>query len=70
MSIFEDRVYTITSAIKSLHDRKLALDYLSNDQMVKLYNSINETATAEWFTLLPKQVSDLFQIETSYLRKK
>jgi hypothetical protein len=69
MSGFEERVDTMTSAIKSLHERKLALDYLSNDQMVKLYNSINETATADGFTLLPKQVSDLFQIETSYPRQ-
>ena len=37
--------------------------------MVKLYTTINETATTNGFSLLPKQVSDLFQIETSYLRQ-
>jgi hypothetical protein len=37
--------------------------------MVKLYESVNEIAMAEGYTLLPKQVSDLFQIETSYLRQ-
>jgi hypothetical protein len=52
--MFEDRVDTVTGAIKQLHDRKLAIDYLSNDQMVKLYESINKTATAEGSTLLPK----------------
>jgi hypothetical protein len=35
--------------------------------MIKLYETINETAMAEGYTLLPKQVSDLFLIETSYL---
>ena len=69
MSVLEEKIDTVTSAIKSLHDRKLAIDYLSNDQMVKLYNSINETAKADRFTLLPKLVSDLFQIEISYLRQ-
>jgi hypothetical protein len=67
MSVLEDRVDTVTCAIKSLHNRKLAIDYLSNDQMVKLYNSTKETATTDGFTLLPKQVSDLFQIKTFYL---
>jgi hypothetical protein len=43
------------SAIKQLHDRKLAIDYLFNDQMMKLYKSINETATAEGYNVLPKQ---------------
>jgi hypothetical protein len=68
--LIEDRIGTVTSAIKQLHDIKLALGYLSNDQMVKLYDSIKKTAIAEGFMLLPKQVSDLFQIESSYLRQK
>jgi uncharacterized protein (DUF2344 family) len=36
MSILEDRVDTVTRAIKFLHGRKLEIDYLSDDQMVKL----------------------------------
>jgi hypothetical protein len=35
LSLFKDRLDTVTSAIKQLHDRNLALDYLSNDPMVK-----------------------------------
>jgi hypothetical protein len=63
MNVFEERVDTVSSAIKSLHNRKLTIDYLSNDQMVKLDNSINETATADGFTLLSKQVSDLSRLK-------
>jgi hypothetical protein len=71
LSMFEDRteLETVTSVIKQLHDRKLAIDYLFKDQMVKLYESINQIATAEGYMLLLKQVSGLFQIETSYLRQ-
>jgi hypothetical protein len=68
-SVFEDMIDTVTSAIKHLQGRKLAIDYLSKDQMVMLYNSINDTAMAERLTQLPQQVSDLFQIETSYHRQ-
>jgi hypothetical protein len=37
--------------------------------MVKLYESFNEIGKGEGYNLLPKQVSDLLQIETSYLRQ-
>jgi hypothetical protein len=67
LSLFIDRIDTVTSAIKQLHDKELALDYLCNDQMLKLYESVNQTAMVGGNTLLPKQVSDLFQIETYYL---
>ncbi len=70
LSMFEERIYTITCAIKHLHDRNLARDYLSSDQMVSLYKSINEAATVEGYILLLKQVSDLVQIETSYIRQR
>ena len=63
-----DQLETVTSAIKQLHARKLAIDYLCNDQMVKLYESINQPATAEGYTSLPKQESYLFQVETSYFK--
>jgi hypothetical protein len=36
LSLFEDRVNTATRAIKHLNVRKLAINYLSNDQIVKL----------------------------------
>jgi hypothetical protein len=60
----------VTSAIKQLKDRKLAIENLLNDQMVKLYDSVNNVTTAEGFTLLPEQVSNLFQIEIFYSRQK
>ncbi len=36
LSLFEDRVDTVICTIKQWHGRKLALDYLSNDQYDKL----------------------------------
>ena len=59
---------TAVTAIQTLHDKKLAVDFLTHDQLVALYNAVNTTATNEGYTLLPKQISDLFQIEASYLR--
>jgi hypothetical protein len=59
----------VTSTIKQLHDRKLAIDYFATDLMVKLFDLINTTVTAGGFTLLQKQVSELFQIETSCIRQ-
>jgi hypothetical protein len=66
LSLLEDMIDTVTSAIKQLHDRKLAIDYLSN---VKLYDSINKMTNDESFTLLIKKVSDFFQIKRFYLRQ-
>jgi hypothetical protein len=37
--------------------------------MVKLHESFNETTTVEGCTFLPKQVYDLFRIETLFLRQ-
>jgi hypothetical protein len=61
LSLFKYREDVVECAIKQLHDRKLAINFLLNDQMVKMYDSINETVTAE----------DLHccQMETSYLRQ-
>ena len=69
MSVFEDRVSNTTRAIEHLHDIKFTINYLSNDRIVKLYNLINKAAKAQGLTLLPKQMTNLFQIETSYLRQ-
>jgi hypothetical protein len=69
LCLFVDKIDTATSAIKELHDRKLAIDYISNDQMVKLIGSINQASTAEWFTMLHKKSIRPLQIEISYLRQ-
>jgi hypothetical protein len=63
------RVNSLAMGLKISIVKLVPIGYLSNDQILKKYDSINQTATAEGFTLLPKQVSDLFQIETSYLRQ-
>ena len=68
MDILEDRLETAITAIQILHDKKLAVDFLTHDQLVTLYDPVNKTAANEGYTLLPKQISDLFQIEASYLR--
>ena len=68
MDILEDRLETAITAIQTLHDKKLAVDFLTHDQLVTLYDAANKTATNEGYTLLPKQISDLFQIEASYSR--
>jgi soluble P-type ATPase len=47
LKMFEVMIDTVTSAIKQLHDIKLAIEYLSNDQMVKLCELINQTAIAK-----------------------
>ena len=45
MDILEDRLETAITAIQTLHDKKLAVDFLTHDQLVALYDAVNKTAT-------------------------
>ena len=67
LSVFEIRADSTISAVRSLHDNKLSIDYLSNDQLVQLFEAVNQTAHSEGYHPMPRQISDLFQIEASYV---
>jgi len=65
---FEDRITKVTNAVQQLQHRRLAVDWLNNEQLTGLHNSVIEYAEDKDYTLLTKQLSDYFQLETSYLR--
>jgi hypothetical protein len=70
MDIIGERMDITVSAIQALHDRKLAVNLLSEHQLSSLFKTVSDTAHEEGYKLLPTQISDLFQIETSYVRRQ
>ena len=70
LDIIGERMDITVSAIQALHDRKLAVNLLSEHQLSSLFKTVSDTAHEEGYKLLPTQISDLFQIETSYVRRQ
>ena len=60
LDILEDRLVTAIAAIQTLHDKKLSVDFLTNDQLTVLFTAVNQTAVDSSYTLLPTLISDLF----------
>ena len=67
LDILEDRLETAITAIQTLHDKKLAVNFLAYDQLVQLFLDVNKSAFDAGYSMLPTKISDLFQIEASYL---
>ena len=64
----ETRVQRVVNAIQQLQHRRLAVDWLDPEQLTALHESVKRFADEHDYTLLTKQHSDYFQLETSYLR--
>ena len=64
----ETRIQRVVNAIQQLQHRRLAVDWLDPEQLTALHESVKRFADEHDYTLLTKQHSDYFQLETSYLR--
>jgi hypothetical protein len=58
---------TVVHAIQQVHHRRLAIDFLSAEQLGALFDTIGQTAAARNYVLLIDAPSDLFQVEASYV---
>ena len=65
---FEMHVNRIINTIQQLQHRRLAVDWLDDQQLHNLHQSVSNYAKVQKYTLLTHQLSDYFQLETSYLR--
>ena len=65
---FENKVSKLINAVQQLQHRRLAVDWLDQTQLLALHQSVEQYASDHQYTLLTKQPSDYFQLETSYLR--
>ena len=55
-----------THVIQTLMQRRLAVDFLSEDDLKKVYNRLERMAIKQASKLIPEHPSDLFQLEASY----
>ena len=65
-TLIYDKLEIITHAIQQAQHRRLAVDFLSSSQLLRLYKRLESEAKEINAVLLTKQPSDLFQLETSY----
>ena len=65
-SLIYDQLELITHAIQQAQHRRLAVDFLSASQLIKLYQRLVTEAAGLNCQLLTNHPSDLFQLETSY----
>ena len=70
INLFETRVTVATNAVQQLQHRRLAVDLLDTHQLDEMHKAIAAVAHDRGYTLMPERISDYFQIEASYLRKK
>jgi len=60
------RYHVAVHVIQQLQHRRLAVDFLTGEQIQRMFIQLNVQAEANACTLLVRQHSDLFQLETSY----
>jgi hypothetical protein len=65
----EERVTRLVNMIQQLQNRRLSVDWLDEEQMKLLHQSVLDRSVQLKHTLLVEQYSDYFQLELSYLRE-
>jgi hypothetical protein len=65
-SLLDSKLNIVTHAVQQAQHRRLAIDFLSADQLLRLYSRLQSEAKALNCQLLTKHPSDLFQLELSY----
>ena len=70
ISDIEEKVDRIINLIQQLQHRRLAIDWLSKDQLLLLHDSVLTYTQERNYALLTANPSDYFQLELSYLRNK
>lgn len=64
----EYRVNMALDVVQQLQHRRLAVNFLNHGQLESLHKQLQDMAASHDTTLLTTQISDYFQLETSYLR--
>ena len=65
----ELKVAKYINVIQQLHNHRLAVDWLSREDLASMHNAIVEYAQANSLSPLTSAYTDYFQIETSYVRE-
>ena len=60
-------VTRVTNMVQQAQNKRLSVDLLTPDMLKQLYQHIQDQADKQGLELLINQLSDLFQIDTSYL---
>jgi hypothetical protein len=61
-----DALDIATHFIQQLQSRRLSIDFLPRDQLENVFNKIRKITDSSNYRLIPEQISDLFQLETSF----
>ena len=69
LNIFQDRVTKVTNVVQELQHHRLSVDLLNFKQLSVLHSEVQKTAKANGYEPLPTQLSDYFQLETSFIRQ-
>ena len=64
----EDRLTILFNTLQQLQTHRLAVNLLDEHQMQVLQKSVKATADSKGLELIPKQPTDFFQLDTSYIR--
>jgi hypothetical protein len=62
----KDRIQIAIHTIQQAQHRRLAIDFLTHQQLLQLYQQLQKQAESNGCILLTHQHSDLFQLEASY----
>lgn len=68
ISMFKKKVRQTIHIIQELQHRRLAVDYLSKDELSSMHEALKQQAHVLGYELLPEKITDYFQLEASYLR--
>ena len=65
-----EQTMSALAVIQQLQNRKLAIDFLTKEQLTYLHQTLLERAKDNDYTLMPQYLNDYYQLETSYIRHK
>ena len=60
----------VTNTIQQLQHRRMSVDFLQHNQLLKVFNNAKTIADATSCRLIPEHPSDLFQLETSFFASR
>lgn len=63
------RMQQAMQVVQQLQHRRMAVDFLSGEQLLNMHQELQAMAKSQDLTLLPVQMSDYFQLECSWLRQ-
>jgi hypothetical protein len=64
---FKGRVTVLVNAVQQLHQRQLAIDLLTPEQMAILQQSVQQKAQEKGSNALATKLSDCYEMETTYV---